>query len=196
VTGPIRRIETRVEELHTEVGRPVDRTERRAVVGVVVPNPWHGRGYVDDLQPLVELVAPIVAREISQRLIDALGGIDSIEAFGKAAIVGLDGELEHGAALIHTPFFGDHLRAALDGTSIIAFADQRAAPGTAMPVPMWHKTASSTRSHYQTVELRIPGAPRADEIVIAGVAASGPRPNARIGDRTTDRRLTTTERTA
>ena len=115
-----------------------------------------------------------------------MGGAGAIEAFGKAALVGTDGEIEHGAALIHTPWFGDVVRQALDGTSIIVFSDARGPAGTSLVVPVWHKTAAATRSHYQTVEVRVPDAPRPDELVLVCAAATGGRPLARIGDRTTD----------
>jgi hypothetical protein len=78
------------------------------------------------------------------------------------------------------------VRQALDGTSIIVFSDTRGPAGTALVVPVWHKTAAATRSHYQTVEIRIADAPRPGEIVLVCAAATGGRPQARIGDRTTD----------
>ncbi|MEY2534177.1 MAG: hypothetical protein QOF29_2087 [bacterium] len=184
--GAIRKIVTSVSETHTDVGRAVDVVTRRAVVAAVIANPWHGLGYVDDLQPLVSAIAPTVTRAITDRVTEALGGPDAVTAFGKAAIVGVDGEIEHGAALIHTPHFGDVYRAAVDGTSIIAFSDHRGAAGTPIVVPIWHKTASATRSHYQTIELWIADAPGPGEIVVAGAGSTGPRPNARIGDRLTD----------
>jgi hypothetical protein len=184
----IRKLVTITEEIRAELGRPVDVPVRKVAVGVVVRNPWHRAGaYVEDLRPLVAEVAPLVAAAISRRVLAALDGADGVQAFGKAAIVGLDGEIEHGAALIHTPHFGDLYRRAVDGTAIIAFSERRGPAGTDVAVPIWHKTASATRSHYQTIDVRIPDAPHADEIVVVGAASSGPRPNARIGDRTTDR---------
>ncbi len=182
----IRRFVTVVEELSAEPGAGPNALVRRAAAAAVIPNPWAGLGRVDDLGPEVERIAPAVAVALTDRLADALGGADRIEAFGKAAIVGTDGEIEHGAALIHTPWFGDVVRQALDGTSIIVFSDTRGPAGTALVVPVWHKTAAATRSHYQTVEIRIADAPRPDEIVLVCAAATGGRPQARIGDRTTD----------
>ena len=159
---------------------------RRAAAAAVIDNPWAGLGRVDDLGAEVERIAPVVAVALTDRLAEVLGGAEQIEAFGKAAIVGTDGEIEHGAALIHTPWFGDVVRQALDGTSIIVFSDTRGPAGTALVVPVWHKTAAATRSHYQTVEIRIADAPRPGEIVLVCAAATGGRPQARIGDRTTD----------
>lgn len=182
----IRRFVTVVEEVVAEPGAGANEPVRRAAAAAVIANPWAGRGRVDDLGPEVERIAPGVAAELTARLAEALGGADAIEAFGKAAIVGLDGEVEHGAALIHTPWFGDIVRQALDGTSIIVFSDTRGPAGTSLVVPVWHKTAAATRSHYQTVEVRVPDAPRPGEVVLVCAAATGGRPHARIGDRTTD----------
>lgn len=182
----IRRIVSSYEDLVSELDAPVAATVRRGAVAVVLRNPWAGRGVVPDLQTEVRELAPVLAREITDRLSAMLGGPDAIESFGKAAIVGLGGESEHGAALIHTPYFGNLLRELLEGTSIIAFSEERAPAGTTVTVPIWHKTAAATRSHYATTQIRVPDAPRPDEIVITAAAATGPRPNARIGDRVTD----------
>ncbi|MBW8819557.1 MAG: amino acid synthesis family protein [Streptomyces sp.] len=182
----VRKVVTVVEEVLLELGRPVATPVRRVAVAAVLRNPWSGHGFVADLQPEVEAVAPELAQLLTGKLIDALGGADRVEAFGKAAVVGLDGEIEHGGALIHTPYFGNVLRELTEGTSIIVFSDDRLPAGEPLTVPLWHKTAAATRSHYQTVQIRVPDAPRPDELVVVAAAASGPRPNARIGDRRTD----------
>ena len=109
-----------------------------------------------------------------------------IEAFGKAAVVGTAGEIEHAGALIHTPYFGNLMREFLEGESIICFADARSEAGETLVVPMWHKTHAATRTHYQTVTARVSDAPHAHEIVVIAAASTGPRPHARIGDRATD----------
>ncbi|MFJ2608390.1 amino acid synthesis family protein [Streptomyces sp. NPDC087425] len=182
----LRKVVTVVDEVLRDVGRPVPVPVRRVAVAAVVRNPWAGRGFVTDLQPEVEALAPELARLLTGRLIETLGGVERIEAFGKAAVVGLDGEIEHGGALIHTPYFGNVLRELTEGTSIIVFSDDRLPAGEPLTVPLWHKTAAATRSHYQTVQIRVPDAPRPDELVVIAGAASGPRPHARIGDRRTD----------
>lgn len=189
MSAGIRRIVTVVEETLREVGEPVRVPVRRAAVVAVVANPWIGRGVQNDLSAEVAAVAPEIAHALSDRLLDVLGGAEQIEAFGKAALVGLDGEIEHAGALIHTPYFGDVLRRRTDGESIIVFSDQRAAAGTTLSVPIWHKNHASTRSHYQTVPVRVPDAPRPNEIAVIAAASDGPRPNARIGDRRTDAAL-------
>ena len=162
-------------------GPPTGQRPRRS-------SPTRGSGPAPDadLSAGVEAVAPQLARLLTDCLIDALGGVEDVEAFGKAAVVGTAGEIEHAAALIHTPFFGNLMRDFLDGESIICFADARADAGESLVVPMWHKTHAATRSHYQTISARVSDAPRADEIVVIAAASTGPRPHARIGDRTTD----------
>ncbi len=158
----------------------------RATAAAVVRNPWVHTLPDHDLAAEVEAMAPLLARELSRRLLDSLGGVEAIEAFGKAAIVGTSGEIEHAAALIHTPYFGNLMREFLGGESIICFADTRADAGETLVVPMWHKTQAATRSHYQTISARVSDAPRPDEIVVVAAASTGPRPHSRIGDRRTD----------
>lgn len=169
-----------------EAGEAPAQPASRASVAAVVRNPWLDAGPFADLSPEVSRIAPVLAKALTDRLIQILGGVQDIEAFGKAAIVGTAGEIEHGGALIHTPFFGNLMREFLEGESIICFADMRAEAGEALVVPLWHKTHAATRSHYQTISARVPDAPRADEIVVIAAASTGPRPHPRIGDRTTD----------
>ena len=186
----IRKIVYYQEETLLENGQEPAVPAVRAAVAAVLANPWAGSGPSADLAPGSESVAPQLARVLSDRLIEGLGGAERIEAFGKAAIVGTAGEIEHGAALIHTPFFGNLVREFLEGSSILCFADDRADAGQPLVIPMWHKTAAATRSHYQTITTRIGDGPRADEIVIAAAASTGPRPHPRIGDRSTDPAVT------
>lgn len=189
----VRRVVTVTEEVMTELGTPVSHPVRRVAAAAVIANPWAGQGVVADLSAAAARVAPTLATRLSERLTGALGGVDNVTAFGKAALVGLGGEIEHGAALIHTPYFGNVLRELTGGTSIIVFSDERGPAGSVLTVPLWHKTEAATRSHYQTIQVRIPDAPADDEIVVIAAASSGPRPNARIGDRTTDPRVTLSE---
>lgn len=185
----LRKIVLYREETMTENGQEPAAFAMRATAAAVINNPWIGSSAARGLQPEVERLAPRLARILTDRLIGDLGGVDRIEAFGKAAIVGTGGEIEHGAALIHTPYFGNLVREFLGGDSIICFADDRSDAGESLVVPMWHKTAAATRSHYQTISVRVPDAPRHDEIVVVVAASTGPRPHARIGDRATDPRV-------
>lgn len=186
----VRTIVTHVDEVWAEPGGPRVGPVRRAAAAAVVANPWAGRPVGCDLGEEAPELAARLAVELTGRLLERLGGAAAVAAFGKGAVVGLDGEVEHGAALIHTPYFGNLLREMTGGTSIIAFADDRSAAGSPLTVPLWHKTAAATRSHYQTVQIRVPDAPRPDEIVVVAAAAAGPRPHPRIGDRTTDADVT------
>ncbi|MGY1620744.1 amino acid synthesis family protein [Geodermatophilus sp. SYSU D00965] len=182
----VRKVVLYRETVVSENGRGPARPADRATVAAVLANPWVGTGPETDLSREVAAIAPVLAAALTDRLIGALGGADRIEAFGKAAVVGTAGEIEHAGALIHTPYFGNLMRDFLEGESIICFADTRADAGEALVVPMWHKTHAATRSHYQTVPARVPDAPRADELVVIAAASTGPRPHARIGDRATD----------
>lgn len=186
----LRKVVVSRETVITEAGASPLQPAQQATVAAVVRNPWVGTGPTRDLSPEVAHIAPTLAKLLSERLLDILGGVDAVEAFGKAAIVGSSGEIEHGGALIHTPYFGNLMREFLDGTSIICFADARAEAGEPLVVPLWHKTQAATRSHYQTVSTRVSDAPRHDEIVVIAAASTGPRPHPRIGDRTTDPAVT------
>lgn len=187
----LRKLVTHRDVVATEAGASPVRPAHRASAAAVIRNPWVGTAPHTELLEEQARVAPVLAGLLTDRLIGALGGADRIEAFGKAAIVGSSGEIEHAGALIHTPFFGNLVREFLQGESIICFADTRAAAGEDLVVPLWHKNHAATRSHYQTVNARVPDAPRADEIVVIAAASTGPRPHPRIGDRTTDRAVTT-----
>ncbi|WP_433602411.1 amino acid synthesis family protein [Nocardia sp. CA-135953] len=186
----IRKLSLYREETVTEAGKALVRPVFRASAAAVVTNPWVGTAVTTDLSAAVGEIAPRLAELLTDRLIAALGGVNQIEAFGKAAIVGTAGEIEHGGALIHTPYFGNLVREFLRGESIICFADTRAEAGETLVVPLWHKEHAATRSHYQTVSARVPDAPRSDEIVVIAAASTGPRPHPRIGDRTTDPAIT------
>lgn len=180
----VRKIVTYVEDIHTEGGRPVDPPARTAVVLAVIENPWAGQGFVADLLPLIDEVAPQLGELLAPRVVEALGA--PVEAYGKAAIVGLDGEIEHGSGLIHTLKFGDHFRKAAEATTLLPAVEKRAAAGTVFDIPLKHVTDATIRSHHQTVEVRVPDGPRADEIVIGLAAAAQGRPQARLAPLSTE----------
>ncbi|MGQ7788238.1 amino acid synthesis family protein [Nesterenkonia sp. K-15-9-6] len=182
----VRKIVCHIEETLSEAGEPPHRPALRATAAAVLRNPWIGTGHAEDLGPEARRVAPRLAQLLTGQLISRLGGSDRIEAFGKAAVVGLGGELEHAGALIHTPYFGNIVREHLEGTSVLCFADERAEAGQPLVVPMWHKTHATSRSHYQTTSVRVGDAPSPEEIVLVVAASTGPRPHPRLGDRTTD----------
>lgn len=182
----VRKIVLSVEEYVTEAGERPAVAAKRATAAAVLKNPWIGRPVNSDLQEPAKEIAPRLAKLLADRLLEALGAPSSVEAFGKAALVGTAGEIEHGAALIHTPYFANLLREFLEGEAVIYFSDDRGPAGTPILIPMCHKNAGTTRSHYQTVTARISDGPRPNEIVIIAAASTGPRPHPRVGDRTTD----------
>lgn len=182
----VRRLVLETTEVLTEGGDPVVRPITQAWAAAIVHNRWVGGPTDDDLVTPPRSIAARLAKLLADRLIGALGGANSIEAFGKGAVIGTAGELEHGAALTHTPYFASSLRSLFDGSAVISFADARAAAGDPVSIPLCEKTTGVRRDHYQTVRVRLPDAPRADEIVLIAAAATGPRPFPRVGDRTVD----------
>lgn len=183
----VRRVFTTTEELRADGGTALEEPLCQAAAVAVLRNPWLSLGTGSDLQPETHRIAPVLAKLLSDRLLSALGNAANIETFGKAAIVGTAGELEHAGALIHTPYFGNLVREFLEGTSVLCFTDGRSTAGTHVRVPLWHKTHATNRDHYQSIDVALPDAPHPDEIAVIAVASTGPRPHARIGDRTTDR---------
>ena len=171
---------TIVEEVQQEGGRDVVPHARRAAAVAVVQNPYAGR-YVDDLEVLIDL-GERLGWLLTHRAVAALGiAPEAVHSFGKAAIVGEDGELEHAAAVLH-PKMGAPMRAAVgQGVSLVPSAKKRGGMGTAIDVPLGHKAAAYVRSHYDAMEVRVGDAPRRDELVVAVVVTEGGRPLARIG---------------
>jgi hypothetical protein len=175
----VRKKVTCVEEIFHEGGPQADKPLRRAAVLAVIRNPFAGKyvasieGYMDDLKPL--------GLEMARNLVAALGGrSEAIEAYGKGAIVGSAGEIEHGA-LWHVPG-GYAMREVLGGAkAIVASTKKVGAPGTRLDVPVTHINASYVRSHFDAMEVGINDAPRADEILLALVMTTGPRVHARVG---------------
>ena len=176
----IRKILVTLDETHREAGQAVSPPTRRAVACAVIENPFAGR-YAADLSPLIEIGAEL-GDLLARHCLAALG-IEGpkAESFGKAAIVGEKGELEHAAALLH-PKMGAPVRAALGkGPALIPSAKKIGTLGTAIDVPLGHKDAAFVRSHFDAVEARVPDAPRADEIVVAIAVTDSGRPLPRIG---------------
>jgi len=175
----VRKRLTTVEEIFHEGGPIASAPLRRAATLAVIQNPFAGRyveniaGFMDDLKPL--------GFEMARTLIAALGGDSrAVEGYGKGAIVGSAGELEHGA-LWHVPG-GYGMRELLGGAkAIVASTKKVGGPGTRLDIPVTHINASYVRSHFDAMEVGITDAPRADEIVLAVVMTTGPRVHARVG---------------
>ncbi|MXG92022.1 amino acid synthesis family protein [Nocardioides flavescens] len=180
----VRKIVTVVDEVLTEGGRPVEPAARVAVVAAVIENPWSGQGFVEDLAPGIDAHASDLGALLAPRVMEALGAAP--EAFGKAAVVGLDGEIEHGSALIHTLKFGDHFRTAASATTLLPAVEKRGPAGVLFDIPLKHVTDATIRSHHQSFEVRLPDAPHPGEIVIALAAAAQGRPQQRLAALSTE----------
>lgn len=180
----VRKVVTLVEETHAEGGRPVTTVARVVVVAAIIDNPWAGQGFVQDLSAGIEATASDVGALLAPRVIEALGA--PLEAYGKAAIVGLDGEIEHGSALIHTLKFGDHFRKAASASTLLPAVEKRGPAGVAFDIPLKHFTDATIRSHHQTIEVRIADAPHPGELIIALAGAAQGRPQQRLADLSTE----------
>jgi hypothetical protein len=176
----IRKIVTFTDEVREEMGRTIDPPARRAAAAAVVANPFAGQ-YVEDLSPLVA-IGEELGDLLTRRCLEALGcDGGEAESFGKAAIVGEAGEIEHAAAILH-PKMGTPVRKALvKGPALIPSAKKQGGLGTAIDVPLGHKDAAYVRSHFDAIEARVPDAPRRDEIVVIIAVTACGRPLARIG---------------
>ena len=194
----IRRIVTQVEDIWHEGGPRAASPLRRGAIAVVLTNPYAGR-YEPDILPMMDALQP-VGIDMAQRLRAAMDvPAERIEGYGKGAIIGAAGELEHGA-LWHVPG-GYAMRELLgwkgdaaaykrgesgsgqsgNALAIVPSTKKIGAPGTALDVPLTHINASYVRSHFDAMEVRVPGAPKADEIVYILVMSTGPRVHARVG---------------
>jgi hypothetical protein len=186
MTVAIRKTLLHVETTLIEGGRAAPVPLKLIAAAAVLKNPWAGRGFVEDLKPEIHAVAPELGALLTGMILEAAGGGDQVEAYGKAAIVGLDGEVEHASALIHTLRFGNHYRSAVGAKSYLAFCNTRGGANAPVMIPLMDKNDEGRRSHYLTIHFAMPDAPAADEIVVALGASIGGRPHHRIGDRYQD----------
>ncbi|MAD91263.1 MAG: peptide synthetase [Gammaproteobacteria bacterium] len=181
----IRKFVTHDEETLIEGFCEAKKPLRMFAVAAVIKNPWAGQ-YVADLKPEILTIAPPLGEELTKRITLMAGGGKKIEAYGKAAVVGLDGEIEHASALIHTLRFGNYYREAVGAKSYLSFTNTRGPADAPIMVPLMDKNDAGRRSHYLTVQFSIADAPRADEIVVVLGGSIGGRPHHRIGDRYQD----------
>ena len=193
----IRRVFTQVEDIHHEGGPRAEQPLRRGAIAAVLTNPYAGR-YEADILPMMEALNP-VGLDMARRLLAALAvSAEQIQSYGKGAIIGAAGELEHGA-LWHVPggyamrellgWKGDaaaYAKGVASGQSgnalaIVPSTKKVGAPGATLDVPLTHINASYVRSHFDAFEVRVPGAPRPDEMVLILAMSCGPRVHARVG---------------
>jgi len=176
----IRKLFTVIEETHQEGGQPIAPPTRKAAAIAVIENPFAGR-HAEHLDELIDL-GEMLGALLGERAVHALGiQPGDAQSYGKAAIVGEDGELEHAAAILH-PKLGAPLRVAVEkGAALVPSSKKRGGMGAAIDVPLGHKDAAFVRSHFDAMEISVPDAPRRDEIVVAVVVTDSGRPLPRIG---------------
>ncbi|WP_144140240.1 amino acid synthesis family protein [Paraburkholderia sp. BCC1884] len=176
----LRKLIVQVDETRIEMGQIIDPPARRAVAIAVIDNPYAGR-YEAKLDALIEAGEELGAL-LGKKCVEALGiAPGDAQSYGKAAIVGEAGELEHAAAILH-PKLGAPLRVAVEkGAALVPSAKKMGTLGTAIDVPLGHKDAAFVRSHFDAIEARVSDAPRANEIVVAVAVTASGRPLPRIG---------------
>jgi hypothetical protein len=180
VSAEIRKLVVFIEETVTELGQSVSPPTRKAAAVAVIRNPFAGR-YVDDLAPLIEIGAELGGL-LGRRCVEALGiAPDQAESYGKAAMVGEEGELEHAAAILH-PVMGMPLREAVGGgAALVPSSKAIGGPGAVLDIPLGHKDAAYVRSHFDAMRVLINDAPRSGEIMVAVAVTDSGRPLPRVG---------------
>ena len=181
----IRKTTVIVEETRKDIGRDVDPPTRKAAAIAVIENPFAG-AYVEDLTELMDIGANL-GGILGEMCVEALGiGPSEAESYGKAAIVGDNGEWEHAAAILH-PRLGAPLRKEVEkGAALVPSVKKLGGPGTPIDVPLGHKDAAYVRSHFDGMEVRLADAPRANEILVVVAVTDSGRPFPRVGGLTTD----------
>ena len=182
----IRKTLLHIENTLIEGGKVAATPLKLIAAMAVIKNPWAGQGFVEDLSPAIRDSAPGLGQILTDMILDAAGSGERVEGYGKSAIVGLDGEVEHASALIHTLHFGNIFREAVGAKSYLSFCNTRGPANAPLMIPLMDKNDGGRRSHYLTIQTSIADAPAADEIVIALGASIGGRPHHRIGDRYQD----------
>lgn len=176
----IRKLVTIVEQTNREIGKEIDPPTRRAAAVAVIENPFAGR-YQEDLEELMA-IGEELGGLLGAKCVEALGIRPSeAESYGKAAMVGENGELEHAAAILH-PRLGKPLRAAVErGAALVPSSKKMGSMGQPLDIPLGHKDAAYVRSHFDGMEVRINDAPRANEIMVAISVTDSGRPLPRVG---------------
>ena len=175
-----------VDKTFIEGGKKAKEPVLLVSVAAVIENPWASKGFVEDLKPEILDLAPQLGDLLVPELTKEIGSGEKILAYGKAAMVGLNGEIEHASAFIHTLRFGNKFRDAVGGTSYLSFTNTRGPAGAKISIPMMHKTDAGLRPFYLTHEFTIHDSPNEDEIVVAIGGSPTGRAHARTGDRYQD----------
>lgn len=175
----LRKLIVTLDETHREMGKEVRPPTRRAAAIAVIENPFAGK-FAENLDPLID-IGEELGDLLGRRAVEALGiKPGQAESYGKAAIVGEAGELEHVAACLH-PKFGAPTRDAVGGVSILPSVKKRGAMGATLDIPVHHIKAMLVRSHFDAMTISVPDAPASDELLLALAVADGGRPHARVG---------------
>ena len=181
----IRKMVTVVDEIHYEMGQQINPPTRRAAAIAVIENPFADK-YVEDLEILMQIGEELGAI-LGKRCIKALGIKPSAaQSYGKGALIGENGELEHGAAILH-PRMGAPLRKEVEkGAALVPSSKKRGSMGDPLDIPLGHKDAAYVRSHFDGMEVRVNDAPRANEILVAIAVTDSGRPLPRVGGLSAD----------
>ena len=182
----IRKFIKSVDRTYIEGDKIASKPVELVSVAAVITNPWYDKGFVENLKPEILKLAPPLGDFLVKELLKEIGSGDKVMAYGKAAVVGLKGEIEHASAFIHTLRFGNKFRDAVGGTSYLSFTNTRGPAGCNIVIPMMHKTDTGLRPFYLTQEFTIHDAPFDNEIVVGIGAATSGRAHARTGDRYQD----------
>ena len=182
----IRKIVQHQDTSFIEGGKVAAKPLHLFAAAAVITNPWHGMGFVDDLGPKIRALGPVLGEKLTEHILGMAGSGDAVEAYGKAAVVGTSGEVEHASGLIHTLHFGNIFRSAVGAQSYLSFTNTRGPANAPIMIPLMHKHDAGMRSHYLTIQFAIADAPAENEIVVALGASIGGRPHHRIGDRYKD----------
>ena len=180
IPAEIRKIIVVVDEIHSEQGQPINPPTRRAAAIAIIANPFAGK-FESNLDELIN-IGEELGGLLGGRAVAALGIAPSqVESYGKAAMVGENGELEHAAAILH-PKLGKPLRLAVEkGAALVPSSKKRGGMGTPLDIPLGHKDAAFVRSHFDGMEVQVNDAPRANEILVAVAVTDSGRPLARVG---------------
>ena len=186
----IRKTLLHVETTLIEGNKPAKKPLILIAAVAVIKNPWfdfkNPNQFIEDLKPGILDVAPGLGEMLTSMIIKEAGSGANIEGYGKSAVVGLKGEIEHASGIIHTLRFGNFYREAVGAKSYLSFCNTRGGANAPIMIRLMDKNDAGRRSHYLTISLSIPDAPADDEIVVALGASIGGRPHHRIGDRYQD----------
>lgn len=184
----IRRTLLHIETTLRDGGKASDTPMTLIAAVAVITNPWAGKGFVKDLRTAVRDISPGLGELLSGMITDAAGGGDKVEGYGKSSVVGMGGEIEHAASMIHYVPFGNTYREAVGAKTYLGFNNTRGGPNSPILIPLMDKHDGGRRSHYHSIHLSIPDAPADDELIVALGASLGGRPHDRLGDRYDDLR--------